>query len=156
MNTQTATAVLTHAVKGRDGWEAETRVTLAGARVIEVHTYKTYKGLGTVFQVGTRDGAFISFDLMGDFKEYLLAPAGMKATEKSINTYHAAALAALPAVHARALAFYAIKDAKDEAASNREQAADQRNADFHDAPGEPDEASDPMDDVNYVGHPCHY
>jgi len=124
--------------KGRDGWEAKAMVELDGKRWISVSTYKDHRGIVTSLQgVKVAADSGISFILYGDFNKRISA-SGVRCTEKTITTHHNAVMSDIESFRALALAFYADKDASDS-----EQTADQRSADFHDAPGEPDEASEP-------------
>lgn len=133
--------------KGREGWEAETEIPLIGRRVLKVHTRKTSRGLrcsASAVELSA-DGLSYTWVMFGDFGEKLADNPTARCTEKTVKEMHAAALVDIEAVKARALAFYAAKAEKD-----AKEAADAR-AEALDAP-----QSDPMDDVNYVGHPCHY
>lgn len=131
--------------KGREGWEAESEIPLIGRRVLKVHTRKTSRGLrcsASAVELSA-DGRSYTWVMFGDFGEKLADNPTARCTEKTVKEMHAAALVDIEAVKARALAFYAAKETKEQAVALAE-ANDNSPMD------------DPMDDVNYVGHPSHY
>jgi hypothetical protein len=118
--------------KGRDGWQAQDYIPLEGARQLRVMTHKTSRGgiQSDATGVTVKDG-YETWEMFGDFREQIASNPTGRATEKSIAAQHAAALANIDFVVARAKAFYVEKAAK--------KAADDAMADF-----------------NYVGSPMHY
>lgn len=133
--------------KGRDGWQAETQVPLQGRKILTIDTRKGSRGLRTSITGVTLadDGRSTTWEMFGDFSEKIDAAPGTRCTEKTVREAHAAALLHVDAVKVRAMEFYAAKDAKEKRADHLERHG-----------FEPGEGVDPMDDVNYVGHPCHY
>jgi hypothetical protein len=133
---------LSRVFKGRDGWQAETEVPLVGRKILTIDTRKGSRGLRTAITGVTlaEDGRSTTWMMFGDFSEKIDAAPGTRCTEKTVREAHNAALLGVEGLKTRALAFYAAKEAKDKQ---------------DDTPAaEP--TSDPMDDANYVGHPCHY
>jgi len=121
--------------KGRDGWQAQDYIHLEGDRHLRVMTHKTSRGgiQSNATGVVIKDGAE-TWEMFGDFREQIARNPAGRATEKGIATQHAAALANISFVVARAKAFYIEKAAKNAK----------------------EQADDAMADFNYVGSPMHY
>lgn len=151
--TATAISIQTITGKGRDGWQSTSTVFIGGKRAVQFITSKGSRGVATSIHGVMLNDGFITWEMFGDFTEKNVPlVAGARCTEKAILAQHAHAMKDVDAIVTRAIAFYVIKDARRDAQAknDREQAADQRNADFQDA------ADDAMSDSNYVGHPMHY
>lgn len=134
----------TRIFKGRDGWEARSLFDMDNGRVLILDTHKTTGGVVQHAMVNKRtmDGMGFEWDIFGDFSKRTVLK-GLRCTEKTIREQHALALAGIEATTETALAYYAAKAPKVDS--------------YPTDPAEYAEgASDPMDDVNYVGHPCHY
>lgn len=111
--------------KGRDGWDAKTKITLGlcpsfdlasngktdSERVLTIHTFKGSRGLGTYASVSTshKDG-FTTMILGSDFYERI-ATSSERCTEASVKRLHATALQDLGNIVMRARSFYERKDA---------------------------------------------
>ncbi len=136
--------------KGRDGWEAVAEVELDSERWLRVGTHKTQGGIVTNIQaIRLDDHDCYSFVLFQDYNARVMNK-GARCTEKTISSLHNAVMDTIEGYRALALEFYAAKAVKDQEANDREQAADQRNADFHDAPGEE------LEELGGFSDPMHY
>lgn len=105
----------------RDGWEAVTAIPLEGIKalsagdnpgqtVLQIHTYKSYRGLGTHASVMhyQNDGSKTCM-MCQDFSEQVLrSPA--RCTEKSVRELHAQALETVAALMLKVRAHYAQQD----------------------------------------------
>jgi hypothetical protein len=124
--------------KGRDGWEARTTIGMGVSnRVLIIDTHKTQGGVVTNCMVNTERDGFLSWNIFGDFSKRSMF-RGVRCCEKTVRSIHEQALFASDLTMSEAAAFYAKKDAKDQ------------------ADNEVEAISDPMDDFNYVGSPMHY
>lgn len=129
--------------KGRDGWQAETQVPLFGRKILTIDTRKGSRGLRTSITGVTlaEDGRSTTWMMFGDFSEKIDALPGTRCTEKTVREAHAAALLHVDAVKVRAMEFYTAKG---------------HTPVLPDADRAVESENNPMDNVNYVGHPCHY
>ena len=128
---------MTQVSKGRDGFQAKDSIQLDGKRFLEVMTSKSGGRLGTSAHVAIHENGFVTWNMFGDFRERCMVTT-QRCTEKSVTAQHATVMADIEGIKARAKAFYAVHDKPESKADEQ-------------AP-----AHDPMDDVNYVGHPIHY
>lgn len=96
--------------KGRDGWEAKTTIDMgADSRVLIVSTHKTTGGMVTSAMVNKRDGAFLTWDMFGDFNKRTVYK-GVRCTEKAVRDLHQQALDSIEQTLAAAAAHYAAKE----------------------------------------------
>jgi hypothetical protein len=107
MNTKTTL------IKGRDGWEAETRIELDAERALQIRTSKGGRGLQTSATVIKPTPTGFTWSPFEDFKETLRDGQGLRCTEKTVREEHAKALTDVDLLLARAAAHY-TKDATEQ------------------------------------------
>ena len=97
--------------KGRNGWEAETMVSIPDTnRVLVIRTGKMDGGVITRAVVNTDNGdGFLSWNLFGDYSSRTVYK-GARATEKTVTELHQIALDGVEQTLAAALAHYAAKE----------------------------------------------
>jgi hypothetical protein len=99
--------------QGSCGWRAETRLQLNDKQALKVDTYKDSRGVVTTATViEPTDGGGFHWKPMTDFHERMREGAGLRCTEKTVRSEHAAALTDIEPVKARAVAFYAAQKAE--------------------------------------------
>ena len=100
----------------RGNWEAETCIELGQKnRELQITTTKSDRGVYTSASVVTINSddeghKWITFAVFGDFRETLIVEA-KRCTEKTVREQHDVVLKDIESIKARALHFYAAKDA---------------------------------------------
>lgn len=108
--------------KSRNGWQAESIITLGEAkdthgepakRKLTIHTWKRSRGgIYTNASCSIHGNGFTQHALFADYSKTVAELAGVKCTEKSVKTLHATVMAQqADAILAEARAFYEAKDA---------------------------------------------
>ena len=101
----------TQVTKGREGWEAETVVSINETQALRIRTGKGSRGVptsATVVQPTLTGFIWSPFD---DYSEELRKGVGLRCTDKTVRAEHEAALADIEGLKSRALAHYERKDA---------------------------------------------
>ena len=103
--------------KGREGWEAETRIELDTERALQIRTSKGARGLQTSATVIKPTPTGFIWSPFEDFKETLRDGKGLRCTEKTFTEEHTKALVDVDLLMVRAAAHY--KKAEQEEAEQQ-------------------------------------
>lgn len=83
----------TRITKGREGWEAESRIPLEGdeitegCRFLQLHTYKGTRGLVTTASVHVKTDGGFSFVMFQDYHKTLIQSKS-RCTDKNVEIQH--------------------------------------------------------------------
>lgn len=92
--------------KGREGWQAETRIELDTERALQIRTSKGTRGLQTSATVIKPTPTGFTWSPFEDFSEALREGKGLRCTEKAVMEEHAKALVDVDLLIVRAAAHY--------------------------------------------------
>lgn len=105
---------MTTTTKSRDGtWHSADTFPLKGTRQLHLSTFRTERGLlVTSATVRKVENGFITWAIGSDFHERVLVRHPSRVTRSVCEAHHKEALHQIEDIKARALAFYAEKEAK--------------------------------------------